>query len=228
MSPPSPSRIAARALAICAVVARAYLEEASADAHTEQLRKEIRGFVRELDCEDALREGERKLLDRPVGRLSQREQVDASWLCEGLAVLGWTLGRFELPLPDDHVDPKQVVDSLGFMRDEAAGSLRTVPTVRPPHELGLAQARLTLVRDRLRAFATEPGRVDLEALARGAELGELVLAGVPLAEGDLRIDGRPLNECPEERWREVLDAAEERCRAIAWICGGETYGFGAA
>jgi len=227
MSAPSPSRIAARALALCAVVARAYLEEAAPDAHTEQLRKEIRGFIRELDCEDALRDAERKLLDRPVGRLSQREQVDASWLCEGLAVLAWTLGRFELPLPDDHVDPKQVVDALEFMRD-AASSLRTVPTVRPPQELALAQARLTLVRDRLRAFATARGRVDLEALARGAELGELVLAGVPLADGDLRIDGRPLVECPEERWREVLDAAEERCRSIGWICGGEAYGYGAA
>jgi hypothetical protein len=216
--------VAARALVLCAVVARAYLEEGASDPHTEELRQQIRGWLEQLELGDALTAAERRQLERPVGRLSQREQVDASWLCEGLAVLAFALGQGELPLPDAHVDPRQVAESLGFLR---ATPLRTVPTVRPEAELALAEARLNLVRDRLAAFAREPVAVDLEALARGADLGPLVLAGLPLQQGDLRVDGHPLVESPEERWRELLAAAEERARCMAWIRGtGPLYAAG--
>ncbi|MBS2027995.1 MAG: DUF4272 domain-containing protein [Deltaproteobacteria bacterium] len=223
---PSPGRIAARALTLCAVIARAYLEEAAHDPHTEQLRKQMLAWLQQLDLMDELTQAERKLMERPVGRLSQREQADASWLCEGLSVLAWALGRFELPLPDSEIDPRRVVESLGFLTD-GAQALLTLPLLRPEEELATAEARLVLVRERLVAFSQTREPVSLELLAKGAELGPLVLSGVPLADGDLRIDGKPLAQCEEDRWNEALDAATERARSISWLCGsGERYSLG--
>jgi len=222
---PSPGRIAARALTLCAVIARAYLEEAATDAHTEQLRKEMLAWLKGLDLMDELTQLERKLMDRPVGRLSPREQADASWLCEGLAVLAWALGRFELPHPDSEIDPRRVVESLGFLTD-GAQALLTLPLLRPEDELATAEARLVLVRERLIAFSQTHEPVSLEALAQGAALGPLVLAGLPLANGDLRIDDKPLAQSDEDRWREALDAATERARSVSWLCGGgDRYGL---
>ena len=183
-------------------------------------------WLQGLDLMDELTQVERKLMDRPVGRLSQREQADASWLCEGLSVLAWALGRFELPLPDSDIDPRRVVESLGFLTD-GAQALLTLPLLRPEEELATAEARLVLVRERLNAFSQTREPVSLEALAKGAELGPMVLAGVPLADGDLRIDGKPLAQTDEDRWSEALDAATERARSIAWLCGGgDRYGLG--
>lgn len=225
MSAPSPNRLAARALVLCAVVARAYLEEGAGDAHTEQLRQQILGWLAQLELLDAPSAREKKLLERPVGRLGQREQVDASWLSEGLAVLAWALGRGDFPQLDDHVDPRRVADSLGFLH-EAAGALLALPTVRPEQELAIAEARLTLVAERLHAFSQDRARLDLPAMAAGSALGPLVLEGLPLVEGDLRVDGRALSEAPEARWRELLDASVERARAIAWVRGNaDLYGL---
>lgn len=225
MEPPRPHRIAARALLLSAVVARAYLEEGAADPHTEQLRGQIRTWLAELDLLPTATAAEQRQLERPVGRLSSREQVDASWLCEGLAVLAWALGRNELPEPDAHVDPRQVAGSLGFL-EPSAGALLALPTLRPDEELALALARCTLIRERLAAFAQRPEALDLEALAQGAQLGPLVLAGVPLHGGDLRIDGAPLVQAHAERVAEVTSAAIERLRALAWLRGeGPLYGL---
>jgi hypothetical protein len=160
-----------------------------------------------------------------VGRLSQREQVDASWLCEGLAVLAWSLGRAELPDPDAHVDPRQAAASLSFL-EVGAGSLLALPTLRPDEELALALARLTLIRERLAAFAQDPRSIDLGALAQGAALGPLLLSGVPLQDGDLRLDGAPLARASLERVAEVTSSAIERLRALAWVRGeGPLYGL---
>lgn len=218
MTAPSPNRLAARALVLCAVVARAYLEEGAGDPHTEQLRQQILGWLRGLGLDDAPSERERKLLDRPVGRLGQKEQVDASWLSEGLALLAWALGRWDFPQPDAQLDPRRVAESLGFLR-EGAGSLLALPTVRPEEELAIAEARLTLVAERLHAFTQNRVAVDLHALAQGASLGPLVLSGLELIDGDLRVDGGPLARAPDERWQEMLDAAVERARAMAWARG---------
>jgi hypothetical protein len=169
VSAPSPNRLAGRALVLCAVVARAYLEEGADDPHTEQLRGQIRGWLGELGLHDACSERERKLLERPVGRLGQREQIDASWLSEGLAVLAWALGRYDFPQPDAQLDPRRVAEALGFLR-ESAGALLAVPTVRPEEELAVAEARLVLVAQRLTAFASDRSHLDLAALAKGAVL----------------------------------------------------------
>ena len=225
MEPPRPHRIAARALVLSAVVARAYLEEGAGDPHTEQLRAQILAWLSELDLSGAATAAEQKQLQRPVGRLAPREQVDASWLCEGLAVLAWGLGRAELPDADAHVDPRHVASSLGFL-EASAGALLALPTLRPDEELALALARLTLIRERLAAFAQRPESIDLCALAEGAALGPLVLAGVPLQEGDLRIDGKPLAQASAERVAEVTSSAIERSRALAWVRGeGPLYGL---
>jgi hypothetical protein len=206
------------------VVARSYLEEAGADPHAEGLRRQILGWLGELDLLDALEAGERAALERPVGRLGERSQVDASWLSEGLAVWSWALGKTDWLSPEEDAEPKRVADALGFLRPEAS-ALLSLPTLRPPEELEVAAARLELLHARLVAFAEKRVAVNLEAMASASELGPLVLTGLPLEGGDLRLGGRALAVVPEEEWRHALALAEERVRAGRWLVGGPVYGL---
>ena len=225
IDPPSALRVAERALALCAVVARAYLDEGGGDAHTEPLRAQLGTWLAELGVSHALLPRERSALERPTGRLAPREQVDASWLCEGLAVLGFSLGRLDLPAPDDALSPRRVGEAFHFLDPRAQGLLAS-PALRPPEELALAEARLHLAWDRLRAFEQTGAAVDLNALAAGTELGRWVLEGVPLHGGDLRMGDRALGDAEPARVAEARAAAAERVRAMQWILGkGPVYGL---
>lgn len=223
--PPSASRVAERALALCAVVARAYLDEGGGDAHTEPLRAQMNTWLAELGLSRALLPRERSALDRPSGRLAAREQIEASWLCEGLAVLGFALGRMALPAPDAELDPRKLGEAFGFL-DPRAHALLASPTLRAVEELALSEARLHLVCDRLLAFERSGAAIDLLALAAETELGRWVLEGIPLVDGDLRVGEVAVAQADPARVADARAAAVERVRAMSWILGrGPLYGL---
>ncbi len=49
----------------------------------------------------------------------------------------------------------------------------------------------------------------------------MVVDGFHLIEGDLVIDGMPLNEVPEERVTEICSIVRERNKAFRWLLGYE-------
>src|SRR5262249_34991627 len=106
--PPSARRVAARALALSAVVCRAYLEMSRADMPSESWepqRAHLFARLQGLGIAPELEPPERAFLHVPVGGADPRLVTDAAWRGEGLAVLAWALNRFELPAHDEQAFP---------------------------------------------------------------------------------------------------------------------------
>lgn len=216
MSGQSAPDAARRALVLCAVAARAYLEEGAGDAHAESIRTQLTSFVATVGL--SLEDAEKALLACPLGLLSRRAQEEASWRSEGAAVLSWALGRTALPPLDEDVEPKRIADALGFLKPEAIALVRDAQ-LKPAEELHLLSARQAWVEARLRAFLGNRKPVDLARLAAGSPLGTLVLEGLPLVEGDLGIKGQPLARAADEDVGRALAIAQERLRAAQWLTG---------
>ena len=45
------------------------------------------------------------LLKTPLGKLAKKDGVDTDWRTEGLAVLAWALGKYELPNYETQAGP---------------------------------------------------------------------------------------------------------------------------
>ena len=86
----------------------------------------------------------------------ERAKVDATWRLEGLGVLAWALGRFELPPYDQLVVPKDLIHSLGFPDVEPARELVASPSLRPPAELEALRKQTLGLHWRLRNYTLRP------------------------------------------------------------------------
>src|SRR5262249_16618327 len=114
--PPSAQRVAARALALAAVIYRAEMEsDRFGDAET--WRKKLLRWVDALELGLELEPGERDLLHTPVGVADEQAIVNAYWRAPGVGFLAWALPRFELPAYDQNVDLPKAVASLGFSEE---------------------------------------------------------------------------------------------------------------
>ncbi len=216
--PPSPQRIARRGLVLAAVVCRSALEDSAGDPKAEAFRRDV---VAWLDAAGAVAEaepGEASRLQAPLGTLTERQVIDASWRGEGLGVLAWALGRCELPAYDTTVKSPDVADRLGFM-ERAGSELVREARLRDPHVIEQLADRLLALHWRLREFSLRPAAMDFVAFARTAYFGPQDVEGLRLAANDLAIHGRPLMDVPERRWRECLSIARERQQAANWLAG---------
>ena len=92
----------------------------------------------------AMEPKEWEVLQRPLGRLDQRMQIEATWRLEGLAVLAWALGRFEVPPHDQLVSLGPLWRSLGLLDVETGRALLAAPTLRTREEVGTLRNRPAL------------------------------------------------------------------------------------
>ncbi|HEX8697158.1 MAG TPA: DUF4272 domain-containing protein [Longimicrobium sp.] len=218
--PPTAERVARRALALAAVTARAILEREARERGAAGKHQDLLGWVRETGVEDELEEYEREHLRQPPGRLDPRSQMNASWRLEGLAVLAWALGRFELPPHDELVDPDPLWKSLGLLDAGAARALLASPALRPREEIEALRSRLFALHWRLRDFYVKPGAMDFGEFARTCWFGPLDLTGIPLVEGDLGLGGRRIDRAPPDVFSTAHSAAQERHQAANWLWEG--------
>lgn len=218
LTPPSPQRVAARALVLAAIVYRGFLEENPDKIEAETLRKELLDWLNGLDILAELEVNEKRLLNTLCGSLQPRQQVQAEWRCEGVAVLAWALQRFMLPAYDEQVDPKVVNDSLGFLTDEAKNLIAS-PSLREPEELRRYAEVAFSLHWRLRDFALRPKHIDFEKLAKEAWFGPLEISGLRLIEGDLAIRNTPIAATAEHQFQECLGTTQERRQAAQWLIG---------
>lgn len=218
--PPSAERVARRALALAAVTARAFIERDAAQTGAAAGYRNLLEWVRALGIEDELEEPERTLVFRPLGALEERAQINAVWRLEGLAVLAWALGRFEIPPHDELVDPDALWRSVGLLQADAARALLANPPLRTREEIGALRSRLFALHWRLRDFSLRPTVIDFEEFARTAWFGPLDLTGLTLVEGDLGLQGARLDQAPPEAFSTVGSTALERHQAASWLWEG--------
>lgn len=214
-APPSPARVAARALVLAAVSCRGFVER---DDDAVPLWSEVRGWFATLGADSELEPAERALLDAPLGALSASQRMNASWRCEGMAVLAWALGGDELPPYDAEVDPRAVADALGFLRPRDETVL-TSPRLRPRGELAAFAEGMFTVHWRLREQRLNPAAMDLAAFARTAWFGPLSLDLARLSGGDLAIGGRPIARADDALLARCESIASERRIAARWLLG---------
>ena len=219
--PPTADRVARRALVLAAVACRSAIEGDATNPRAEAFRREVLDWLRDAGAEEEAEPDELALLRAPLGSLDERQVIDASWRGEGLGVLAWALGRYELPSYQHTVTPPEVADRLGFMTPDAALLVQHA-TLRDAEELEALASRLLAVHWRLRDFSLRPVHMDFASFAPTAWFGPLDVTGLEFAGGDLAIDGRPLMDVGEARWRECMSIVRERQQAANWLCGQQT------
>jgi hypothetical protein len=227
--PPTAERVARRALALAALTARAVLEEDARAPDAAERHRELLEWVREMGIEDELEgpgEGrtgpdERSIFfESPLGGMDERALVDSMWRSEGLGVLAWALGLYELPAHDEPADMEALWDAVGLLETDRARALLASPVLRPREEIDALRDRLFGLHWRLRAFTLRPQRMDIAEFARTSWFGPLDLTGLPLAEGDLAIRGAPIDRAAPSLFIAVHSATQERHLAADWLCDG--------
>lgn len=220
--PPSPQRVARRALALASVVERGWLEE---DAFTDAAKAEAgrasmltwlarTGLAEELEPE------ERDLLESPVGTVDPNLAARATWRAEGLGVLAWALRRLALPPHDEPVDARAAIDSVGWLGDDA-GELVAAAALRDRPELEVYAEQALNVHWRFRQLALVPEPFDFHLLAGADRLAGFDIPPLRLLEDDLAVGNRPISKAAAADRNACWDIAVERHQAAMWLLGDE-------
>ncbi len=206
------------------MTARALLEQDDpSEPWVAEFHRDTLAWVDTVGIGDELEPDEWKVLQRPPGALDQRAQIDATWRLEGLAVLAWALGRFELPAYDQLVHPQALIRSLGFLDAEASRQLLADPSLRAPAELEALRKQLLGLHWRLRDFTLRPQAMDFRAFARDCWFGPLDITPFRLIGDDLALDEYAISDAPEDVFQSALSSAMERHKAVNWLMSGGTY-----
>ena len=216
LQPPTPQRVAARAMVIAVVTCRGFIERQPGEAAA--FWRDTRAWFDTLNVGDEVESWERDVLDAPLGKLESRQHLNAQWLSEGLALLAWALKRFELRPYDRQVEPSDVGNSLGFLapRDE---TVLGGPGLRSVEEILAVRETYFSVHWRLRQFSLDREKIDFAGFAETAWFGPLSLEGVRLVDGDLAIGAQTISKTSEEALQSAMSIAQERHRAANWLAG---------
>ena len=239
---PSPLRVARRALALCAVTARAILEQHPSNLNSintgqsvwsrlarqmfgsyifwNHTPSELTDWVKRIGIEDELEHNEWEALQRPIGKMDQRMQTNATWRLEGLVVLAWALGRAAIPPADELVTFYPVWKSLGLLNVNVAKQLLSNPTLRSREEIRSKRGQLFAVHWRLRNFELNREVLDFAEFARTCWFGPLDLSGLSLNDGDLELQRARLDRRPRHIVGTAHSCAMERHKAANWLWDG--------
>ncbi|HVK18696.1 MAG TPA: DUF4272 domain-containing protein [Fimbriiglobus sp.] len=220
--PPGPKRVARRAAVLMAVVGRAVVErelrlKRVSPEHAAEMHDRLLRWLSDLRVEVEFEPTEDALLQATPGRLSERHFTDAMWQVEGLAVLGWALGRLDLPRYDELVSIDAVWEGLGFLEAGEVRQWLARPPLRPRDHLEPVRRQMQAYHRRLDEFGQSRRAADFRDAVAG---GPSDVAPFELIDGDLALVGRRIDEAAPEVLDTCRRIAAERGRAIAWLCGG--------
>ena len=223
--PPEATRVAKRALCLAAVSGRGFLEmEKMPPAQAETTRSRLVTWAGELALETEFEPAELNLLKQPAGSLSMQAMVNAGWRLEGLGVLAWALGKFELPPYDQLIDAAALFPIIGFLNLNQACNFLGAPKLRSADELRKLQQQCFALHWRLRDFHLRKRSLDFETFARESWFGPLDVSVVRFCENDLAIGELPILQASDGAVRTALSTANERHLAINWLVeGGDIY-----
>lgn len=149
-------------------------------------------------------------LNTPLGAMPQSMVTQATWQCEGIAVLLWAVGLRERPSYDSPVFPMRILETV----EQSDYSKVRLPD---PDELRDFAENLYSWWRRLRWFAAEQEHVDFVNFAghTGLQIEQL-----PLAKNDLAIGKLPIAEDRDIVFGDDFPAvATQRLRAAKWLSG---------
>jgi hypothetical protein len=220
IEPPSPHRVASRAMVLAAVANRGMLEvQRDMIDDPESERKKLLDWIEEVGVSAEVEPQEWKLLRCPVGRLADQAKINAVWRLEGLGVLCWALEWHELPAYDELVEMDQLWDATEIWDTAAAIRLVRDAQLRGGDELSEYCTHATMAHWRMRNFFLRPEAVDFVAMSRDCWIGEFDLSRFRILKGDLAIGNRPIAKADPQHVGKTMSAAMERHLAANWLVG---------
>ena len=110
--------IAKRAMVLSALVCRGFIDTED-EGDVGELKSSLLPWLEQMQVGETLESHDKEILEAPLGTLDTQTKLNLVWVVEGLAVLAWVLGRYELH-PDDAVaDPQAITQKLYFLSEEA-------------------------------------------------------------------------------------------------------------
>jgi uncharacterized protein DUF4272 len=219
--PPTPTRVAARALVLSAVACRGLIERDASKPGAEQLRKDVRQWLSDIGVAAEMEEREAAMLSTPLGKLDRQAAIDASWSSEGLVVLGWALGRAPLPAFYAECDSPEVANALGFLAEKEDTVLKDA-RLRDQADVSSAEETYLTLHWRLRQFSLDSKPMDFAEYVARCNWGPLRLDDVPLCDGDLAVDGVRIDRVPDDIFHQTVSIVQERHRAFNWLMGWDS------
>jgi hypothetical protein len=220
-TPPTPDRVAARAIVLSAVACRALIEKDAEKPGAEQLRKDVVEWLTRIGVAGELEQSEATLLSTPLGKLDKKTTLDATWSSEGMAVLAWVLGCASLPAFYTECDPSDVANAMGFLGERKTTVLRR-PELRDSGEISVAEETYLTLHWRLRQFSIERAPMDFASYVSLCKWGPLRLDELELCEGDLAVQGVRIDRLDYAAFRSTLSIVQERHRAFNWLIGWDS------
>lgn len=217
LTPPSPERVKARLMLLCANWLRSGWEMGDGEGLPDP--EEIRAWVERLAPEATPEDIANHAL--PVGDWSQQQVINGTWAGQSGGALEWGLGL------KDELEPW---DESSWWTDEVQDGFQDFPdpqTWRPDLVLRGAEEieREAMVIETC-LWRLRPGReirphaVEYvkKLLARAADLGHVTLA----PDGDLLCsDGRSLADRSDDEANRIQSLLTEKLQALNWLCGQE-------
>lgn len=218
--PPQPNRIAQRAACLCAVALRGLV---SAWPHNEQVEflPQLLAWFRDAKLDDEIEQSEREVLNAPASELDDRSALNAAWRWEGAAVLLASLGRVVLPAFDQTIDPQVCGDAGGlFTKRDRFRELCEAAALSDSFDAFQYADRSIALHWRLRDFVqVKQSAVNFVEFAKGVQWAKFDLTGVPIAENDLAIEGKPIAKAGPVAAQRALSITLERHHAANWLIG---------
>jgi hypothetical protein len=189
----------------------------------EAMAGKIPALIRQEEI-GGLDAAEIRFINSPFGSLTVAERCEASWLIEGMAVLAWALEKAELPSFWQRVDAAHISDKLGMFRPGVKDGLARA-ALRDSEEIGTAALSYAALHWRLAKHNENPGKVDFEEHLKHPDTGVALAHDFELLEGDIVIDGAPLERITRQRFLEIWCIVRERIKAFRWLLGFD-HGYG--
>jgi hypothetical protein len=218
--PPSAQRVARRAVALLILSARAVAERDHARMDVLPFYEKLLTWAGDLGIDDELEPWERDALNLKPGTLARQPAINAMWRIEGLTVLAWALGLYEL-LPHDQLsDVDGVWNAIGLM-DDKVHDLLANPRLRPAEELETFRKQMLGYHWRLRDFrSSRPRTMDFLAFSRKCWFGSFDVSFFKLVDNDLALRGERIDKAGAEVLGTCMSLAMERHKASNWLCWG--------
>ena len=158
ITPPSPARVAKRAMVLAALVCRGFIEMEN-PAEVEELKASLLPWIDLVGARKEMEQHELVALTAPLGGLDAQAQINLAWAVEGLAVLAWAMKRYELHDGDTLAEPQSVTSTMIFLH-ESAKALVDEPQLREESEIQAMREQCYTKLCHLKEFASNPLNVD--------------------------------------------------------------------
>ncbi|MCA9575389.1 MAG: DUF4272 domain-containing protein [Myxococcales bacterium] len=216
--PPTPERVARRALVMAATTARA-LSEAEEEDDLPGLRGDLWKWVEDCGLTDECEPREAAFLQLD-GRPKDQDMLNACWRVEGLAVLMWALGHVELPRYDTLVTPRELWKVANiFGPPENAGEFVASATLRSSVELDALNAHLLAFHWRMVDFRLRPVAMDFVAFSKNCWFGSFPVDDFEIIDADLALGGKRVDVASQDARDTASSTAQERHLASNWLRG---------